>query len=68
MSYVWGIGSTQAKDDEILTQGCGSEEKEEKRHACYGKKVGSDNQLIIIWEKCGLGMQFRNFMCVFEIS
>ena len=56
MRYVWGIGSIQAKDDEILTQSCGSEEKEEKRHVRYGKKVGSDNQLIIIWVKCGLGM------------
>lgn len=48
MSYIRGTGSTQAKDDEILTQGCGSEEKEEKRHVSYGKKVGRDNQLIII--------------------
>ena len=30
--------------------------KEEKRHVSYGKKVGRDNQLIIIWVKSGLGM------------
>lgn len=45
---LWDIGNTQARDDEVLTEGCGSEEEEE-RHVSDAEEVGSDNQLIIIW-------------------
>lgn len=64
---LWDIGNTQARDDEVLTEGCGSEEEEE-RHVSDAEEVGTDNQLIIIWVKSGLGVQVRSLMYVFEIS
>lgn len=36
------MGSARARDVEVLTQGCGSEEDEEKKHVSDAE-VGTDN-------------------------
>lgn len=56
------IASTRARDDEVLTKSCGSEEEEEE-YVNDAEEVGSDTDrlvLIVISVKAGVGVQISN--------